>query len=94
MNGIGCWTLLATDWSSLCGRVGVGGLVPNSPVGAPALPYRWRYSYQVGRVEVLVLSGYRVSGPRPAAVGVTELGGIVPPGPGRREVHLKTGVAQ
>ncbi len=36
----------------------------------------WKYSYRIGRVEVLDPSGYWVSGPRPAAVGITELGGV------------------
>jgi hypothetical protein len=61
-------------------RVRVSGLVSNSPVGAPGPPCRWRYSYQIGRVEVLVPSGYR----RPAAVGVTELCGVAGAAKGRR----------
>ncbi len=75
------------DYSSLGGRVGVSGLVANSPVGAPGPPCRWRYSYQIGRVEVLVPPGYRGSGPRPAAVGVTELGGVAGAAEGKRSAN-------
>ncbi len=61
--------------------------MPNSPVGAQGLPCHWRYSYQIGRVEVLVPPGYRVSGPRAAAVGITELGGVAGAAEGRRSAN-------
>jgi hypothetical protein len=59
--------------SCLTGRFGVQG---------PSCS--WRYSYRDGRVEVLVPPGYRVSGPRPAAVGITEFGGAAGAAEGRR----------
>jgi hypothetical protein len=71
----------------LGGRVGVSGLVAKSPVGAPGPPCRWRYSYQIGRVEVLFPPGYRGSGPRPSAVRVTELGGVARAAEGKRSAN-------
>jgi hypothetical protein len=41
----------------------------------------------VGRVEVLDPPGYRVSGPRPAAVGITELSGVAGAAEGRRSAN-------
>jgi hypothetical protein len=78
-------SLTETDRSSLCGQVGVSGLVSNSPVRRTHLAVG--DSYQIGRVEVLVPPGYRVSGPWPAAVGVTELGGVVGAAEGRRSAN-------
>ncbi len=77
----------------LGGRVGVSG---PSTVPGPTLPLR--RSYRFRRVEAIAPPGYRGSGP----LGVTEPGGVAgptggrwaPTGPGRREVHLKTGVAR
>ncbi len=55
----------------------------------PGPPCRWRYSYQVGRVEVLVPPGYRGLGPRPAAVGlgVAELGGVAGAAEGKHSAN-------
>ena len=89
------------DWSSFempsqcqcCGRKARASWVAR-PLGN---------SYRVCRVEVLVPPGYPGSGPRPEAVGLTELGGVAGSSRGRRwrqrvraaeRFHLGTGEAQ
>jgi hypothetical protein len=55
----------------------------------PTLPLedQWRYSYRVGRGEVFDPPGYRVPGPRPAAIGITELSGVAGAAEGRRSAN-------
>ncbi len=99
----GCRQLFASDWSSLCDRVRISGLVSYRPVLV-----RWAHltvgsiATELEELKFLIRpgTGSRAHGQRRSeslnSVGLSGRPkvGVVPTGPGRREVNLKTGVAQ